>query len=154
VARLCASPFTRLASDVTHESNIALNAERGLRKVEVKTYCNILTTLRAATRTAEAAKSTETAAEELLKDVLETAKLAEEILTAKRLSSIVPRPFLRIRENLVGFSHFSETMFGFRVARIRIGMCLSGQLPKRLLDLLLGCVALHSKRLVIIPHAS
>jgi hypothetical protein len=82
---------------VTDESNFALNTERGLCKVEVKTYCNILTTLRATTRTAEAAKSTEPATEELLKDVLETAELAEEVLTAKRLSPIVSRPLHRIR---------------------------------------------------------
>lgn len=142
----------RRADHARHERHGPFNSERRLGKVKVESDSNIPSPLGTATDPAEA--TPERPAEELLEDVLDSAELAEQILSSKGLAAIVRGTFLRIRKHFVGFGDLSEPIFSLLVARVRIRMCLSCECTKRLLDLVGTRSALHSERAVVILHSS
>jgi hypothetical protein len=138
MAWLGADAVAVLTSDLRVEHDLAFQSEGGVGEVQIQPYGDVSAPLRASSCPAESTpETTESSAEELLEDVLESAELAEEILTAERLTAIVPRPLLRIRKHLVGFSDLSEAVLCLRITRIGIGMGIARQRSKCLLDLVL-----------------
>ena len=61
---------------------------------------------------------------------------------------VVGRPFLRIRQDLVGFLGFLEMLFGLGIVRIAVRMEFHGQLAVGLLDLVVGGIAIDTEDFV------
>jgi hypothetical protein len=126
--------MTHLALSQRAELDVTFDAERCLRQVEIDAQRHVLTALRT---TAISTEPPESATEELLENVLDTAELAEKVLAAKGLAAIVFRSFLRIREHLVRLSYITKSRLCLRVPWIGIRVSLSRQLSERLPDLVL-----------------
>jgi hypothetical protein len=109
-----------------HEFNLAFVAERGFRKIKIDADGNVPALLGATSGASESSKATsESAAKELLEDVLETTELAEEILPTEGLSPVETRTFPLVRKHLVRLGNLSETRFRGSVTWIGIWMRLS-----------------------------
>src|SRR4030081_1324954 len=65
--------------------------------------------------------------------------------------AIVSRPFLRIRQRLIGFVQFLELKFGLRIAGIAVGMTLHRRLAEGRFHLGVRAAFGNAKNLVIVP---
>ena len=90
-------------------------------------------------------------AEEIERIVEPTASGCSYALRKSRMSvTVIGRPFLFIRENFVSLSQLLETLLGFLIARVFVGMVLHRELPVCLLDIRLGGIPVYSKHLIIV----
>jgi hypothetical protein len=138
-----------VARHTSGERHLLVGPESCLDQFQIEPYGNVTASLRA---TAPAAEAAETATKELLQDVLEATELAEQVLSTKRFASIVSGPLLGVGENLVSLRYLSEALLGRGITRIRIGMCLSRELTKRLLDLFRRGGTIDTEDLVVVLH--
>src|ERR1700719_3861249 len=65
--------------------------------------------------------------------------------------AIVSRPFLRIRQGLVGFVQFLELNFGFRIAGVAVGMTLHRRLAESRFHLGVRAAFGNAENFVIVP---
>ena len=63
---------------------------------------------------------------------------------------IVHRPLLRIAQNVIGFLHVLEAIFGGFVAGVEIGVIFAGELPVGFADLVLRGAAFDAEGFVIV----
>ena len=105
--------------------------------------------LATATTTSTAAKTTESATENIAKvreNILETEALAAESAATKTATGgveaelVVLFTLFGVAEHIVGLGSLLELLFGFLVARVLVRVVLDGKLLVRVLDLVCTCV--------------
>src|SRR5215207_127164 len=158
-------PYALTDTTVPDNLNVDLTVrpERGLTKGDFDLDLSVTTTARALRGGGAEERAAERAvAEERLEDVLEApervppAGVACGSRAARYLVAvgIVGAPGLRVREDLVGLGELLEALFGLVVARVRIGVVITGQPTVRLLDLRVRGFPGHAQDLVVIALSS
>ena len=141
------------AFDLCGECNDLLGTKGRVVQVEIEPHRDITSAFWSSAPSSKSSTA-EATAEELLENVLETTELAEEVLTAERLTPVVSGPLLWIREDLVRFCDATKAVLCLGIARVRIRMRLPGEPSKCGLDLVSGGAAVKSKCLVVALHWS
>ena len=134
------------------EADLAAHPGCGLGKGERDANANIGTTCGPGPHGTEAPK-TGSSAKELAKNVIQYAEVAEEILAAERLSAVVGATPLRVRQHFVGLGDLPKLGFRLGIVGIRIGMRITGEAAKRLLDVILRGIARDAEEVVVLVHA-
>jgi hypothetical protein len=126
-----------------------VRSEGGTLEIDVNGNQNVATSL--ATRPSGAPEQT-TIPKHRPEQVIERSKVREQIADLDPVSPVVALSPLRIRQNLIGFRHITESSLGGGIIGIGIRMRFSGQPSKCLLDLFGSGIARNAESLVVVRH--